>query len=189
MHRELFPPEHGRNGPAPAEGNSLLRQVLAAPGGDAGPLTCSAPTNSKVLAGFLAGEVRGGGPFPGTPSRETQGCIVCSEPAGDHGNLGRRSRRTAPATSRRVGRKLIHDYPHHFLEFLQLASSRRRPAARGRVQPAAVIRPTPGPGAQARAAPRLDRHDPNPRPPAQIRSNEPRGDEVINCRIFHPPSH
>ena len=71
----------------PADGNSPLRQVLAAPGGDAGPLACSAAANSKVLAGFLAGEVRGGGPFPGTPSRETQGWIVCSEPAGDYGNL------------------------------------------------------------------------------------------------------
>src|SRR6266487_3903054 len=33
MHRELFPPEHGRNGPAPADRNSPLRQVLAAPPG------------------------------------------------------------------------------------------------------------------------------------------------------------
>jgi hypothetical protein len=41
--------------------------LTAGPGsarGDAGPLARSAPTNSNVLARFLAGEVRGGGPFP-----------------------------------------------------------------------------------------------------------------------------
>lgn len=126
--------------------------------------------------GSWLGEVRGGGPFPGTSSREPQGCIVCSELAGDHGNLGRRSRRTVPATSRRAGRKVIHDYPRHFPEFLPLASSRRRAA--GSRTGAASRRDTGrrrGPGAQARAAPRHDRHGPNPRPPAQIRSNLPRG--------------
>src|SRR5437762_7659415 len=103
MHRELFSPEHRRNGPEPADGDSPLRQVVAAPGGDAGPLACSAPANSNVLTRFLAGKVRGGGPPSGTPPREPQGCIVCSEHAGGHGNLGRRSRRTVPATSRRAG--------------------------------------------------------------------------------------
>ena len=150
--RESFPPEHGRNGPALADGNSPLRQVLAAPGGDAGPLARSAPTNSNVLAGSWLGEVRGGGPVPGIPSREPQGCIVCSELAGDHGNLGRRSRRTVPATSRRAGRKVIHDYPRHFPEFLPLASSRRRRA--GSRTGAASRRDTGrrrGPGARARA--------------------------------------
>src|SRR6185312_17510876 len=34
--------EHGRHDPEPADGNSPLRQVLAAPGGDAGPLACGA---------------------------------------------------------------------------------------------------------------------------------------------------
>lgn len=126
--------------------------------------------------GSWLGEVRGGGPFPGTSSREPQGCIVCSELAGDHGNLGRRSRRTVPATSRRAGRKVIHDYPRHFPEFLPLASSRRRAA--GSPTGAASRRDTGrrrGPGARARAAPRHDGHGPNPRPPAQIRSNLPRG--------------
>jgi hypothetical protein len=61
MLRELLPPEHGRNGPAPADGNSPLRQVLAAPEGDAGLLACSAPAKSNVLAGLLAGEVRADG--------------------------------------------------------------------------------------------------------------------------------
>ena len=166
----------GEPAPEPADSNSPLRQVLAAPGGDAGSLACSARPNSNVLAGFLAGAVRGGGPLPGTPSREPQGCIDCSELAGDHGNLGRRSRRTVPATSRRAGRKVIHDYPRHFPEFLPLASSRRR--APGSRTGAASRRDTGwrrGPGAQARAAPRHDRHGPNPRPPAQIRSNVPRG--------------
>ena len=128
MHRELFPSEHERNGLPGADGNSPLRQVLAAPGGDAGPWACSAPANTNVLARFLASEERGRCPLPGTPSREHQGCIVCSEPAGDHGNLGCHSRRTAPATSRRAGRKVIYGYPRHFPEFRPLASSRRRPA-------------------------------------------------------------
>jgi hypothetical protein len=175
MHCELSPPEHGRNGPAPADRNSPLRQVLAASGGDAGPLACSVPANSDVLARFLAGEVRSGGSPPGTSSREPQGCIVCSELAGDHGNLGRRSRHTVPATSRRADRKVIHDYPRHFPEFLPLASSRRRPA--GSRTGAASRRDTGrrrGPGARARAR-RGMIDGPNPRPPAQIRSNVPRG--------------
>jgi hypothetical protein len=139
-------------------------------------LACSARPNSNVLAGFLAGEVRGGGPLPGTPSREPQGCIDCSELAGDHGNLGRRSRRTVPATSRRAGRKVIHDYPRHFPEFLPLASSRRRPAdSRTDTASRRDTGRCRGPGAPARAAPRHDRHGPNPRPSAQIRSNLPRG--------------
>jgi hypothetical protein len=95
---------------------------------------------------------------------------------GDHGNLGRRSRRAVPASSRRAGRKVIHDYPRHFPEFLPLASSRRRPA--GSRTGAVSRRDTGrrrGPGAQAGAAPRHDRHGPNPRTPAQIRSNVPRG--------------
>ncbi len=33
MHRESFSPEYGRHDPEPADGNSPLRQVLAAPGG------------------------------------------------------------------------------------------------------------------------------------------------------------
>ena len=81
-----------------------------------------------------------------------------------------------PATSRRADRKVIHDYPRHFPEFLPLASSRRRPA--GSRTGAASRRDTSWrrrPGAQAGAAPRHDRHGPNPRPPARIRSNVPRG--------------
>src|SRR5947208_2183213 len=58
MHRELFPSEHARNGPAGADGNSPLRQVLAAPGGNAGRWACSAPAKTNALTGFLAGEVR-----------------------------------------------------------------------------------------------------------------------------------
>jgi hypothetical protein len=145
------------------------------PGGDVGPLACSAPANSNVLAGFLTGEVRAAAPPSGTPSREPQGCIDCSEPASDHSNLGRRIRRTAPATSRQPGRKVSHDYPRHFPEFLPLAPPRTRPA-RGRVRPAAVIRA--GAGVQERRlGPRRGMIDtaPNPRPPAQVRSNVPRG--------------
>ena len=168
--------EHGRHDPEPADGNSPLRQVLAAPEGDAGPLACGRRRTRMSWRGSWLGEVRGGGPLPGTPSREPQGCIVCSQLAGDHRNLGRRSQRTVPASSRRAGRKVIHDYPRHFPEFLPLASSRRRPA--GSRTGTASRRDTGrrrGPGAQARAAPRHDRHGPNPWPPAQIRSNLPRG--------------
>ena len=63
-----------------------------------------------------------------------------------------------------------------FPEFLPLASPRRRPT--GSRAGAASRRDTGrrrGPGARARAAPRHDRHGPNPRPSAQIRSNLPRG--------------
>ena len=59
MHCELFSSEHRRNGLELADGNSPLRRVLAAPGGDAGLLACGAPANSNVLAGFLAGRSTG----------------------------------------------------------------------------------------------------------------------------------
>jgi hypothetical protein len=166
----------GETARRPADRNSPYGRSWQRPGVDVGPLACSAPATSNVLARFLAGEVRGGGPPPGTSSLEPQGCIVCSELAGDHGILGRRSRRTLPATSHRADRKVIHDYPRHFPEFLPLASSRRRPT--GSRTGAASRRDTGrhwGPGAQAQAAPRHDRQAPNPRPPAQIRSNVPRG--------------
>ena len=172
MHRESLSPRRGRHDTEPADGNSPLRQVLAAPGGDAGPLACGRRRTRMSWRGSWLGEVRVGGPLPGTPSREPQGCIVCSELAGDDGNLGRRSRRTAPATSRQAVRKVIHDYPRHFPEFLPLASSRRRAGwlANGCGQP-----PRYGPAPGSRAAPRHDRHGPNLGPPAQIRSNVPRG--------------
>ena len=174
MHRELLPSEHGRNGPARADGNSPLRQVLAASGGDAGPWACSAPANTNVAAGFLASEVRGGGPLPGTPSREPQGCIVCSEPADDHGNLGCHSRRTAPATSSRVGRKVIHDYPRHFPKFLPLVSYRPRPTRSRAVRPSR--RDTAGAGGrERRAGARRDRID-----TARIRGHPLRSDPM--CR-------
>ena len=172
MHRESFSPKHGRHDPEPADGNSPLRQVLAAPGGDAGPLACGRRRTRMSWRGSWLGEERVGGPLPGTPSREPQGCIVCSELAGDDGNLSRRSRRTAPATSRQAVRKVIHDYPRHFPEFLPLASSRRRPAGS---RTGAASRRDTGWRRDPGAAPRHDRHGPNPRPPAQIRSNVPRG--------------
>jgi hypothetical protein len=160
--------------PAPADRNSPLRQVLAASGGDAGPWARSAPANSNVLAGSWLGEVRGGDPVLGIPSREPQGCIVCSELAGDHGNLGRRSRRTVPATSRRAGRKVIHDYPRHFPEFLPLAPSRRRPP--GSRTGTASRRDTGrrrGPGARTRA--RRGMID-----TARIRGRPPRSDQMCH---------
>jgi hypothetical protein len=172
MHRESFSSGHGRHDPEPADGNSPLRQVLAAPGGDAGPLACGALANSNVLAGFLAGRSTGRRPVPGTLSREPQGGIDCSELAGDHGNLERRSRRTAPATCRQAVRKVIHDHPRHFPEFLPLASSRRRPAGS---RTGAASRRDTGWRRDPGAAPRHDRYGPNPRPLAQIRSNVPRG--------------
>jgi hypothetical protein len=146
----------------------------------------SARGQRRTIGLFRAGELEcpggvpgwrstGRRPAPGTPSREPQGCIVCSELANGHGNLGRRSRRTALATSRRGGWKVIHDYPRHFPEFLPLASSRRRPAGSRTIRPAAVIRPAPGSSSAGSDRAAGDRHGPNPRPPAQIRSNVPRG--------------
>ena len=66
----IISPEHRRNDPEPADGNSPLRQVLAALGGDAGPLACGAPANSNVLVGFLAGRRTGRRHLPCTLSYE-----------------------------------------------------------------------------------------------------------------------
>ena len=167
MHRESFSPNTGdttRNLPTGIRpyGRSWQR-----PGVTPGHWP-AAPANPNVLGSSWLGEVRGGArPLPGTLSREPQGCIVCSELAGDDGNLGRRSRRTAPATSRQAVRKVIHDYPRHFPEFLPLASSRRRAGwlANECGQP-----PRYGLAGIQGAASRHDRYGPNPRPPAQIRS-------------------
>lgn len=189
MHRESFSIRTWEKHPAPADRNLPLRQVLAAPGAtqDHWPVPRRRTRMSRRGSCWRS---TGRRPAPpGTPSREPRGCIVCSEPAGDYGNLGRRSRHTAPATARRVGRKVIHDYPRHFPEFLPLASSRRRPAGSRAVPPAAVIRPRV---IQERTlGPRRGMID-----TARIRSRPPgshlcamRGDEVGNCQIFHPLSH
>ena len=176
MRRELFSPEHGRNGPEPADGNSPLRQVLAAPGGDAGPLASSAPANSNVLARFPAGRSTGRRPVPRYIIARTSRLYRLQRTRGRPWQSGPPESAHCPGHLSLGRRKVIHDYPRHFPEFLPLASSRRRAA--GSRMGAASRRDTGrrrGPGARARAAPRHDRHGPNPRPPAQIRSNLPRG--------------
>ena len=175
MHRELFHPNMGEMARRRPTGIRSYGRSWQRPG--VTPDHWPVPRRRIRMSwrGSWLAKYRGGGPFPGTSSREPQGCIVCSELAGDHGNLGRRSRRTVPASSRRAGRKVIHDYPRHFPEFLPLASSRRRPA--GSRTGAASRRDTGrrrGPGARTRARRGLI-DGPNPRPPAQIRSNVPRG--------------
>jgi hypothetical protein len=92
------------------------------------------------------------------------------------------SRATMAIWAAGVGARLGHPSPGRpeshsrlsspFPEFLPLASSRSGPGwlANGCGQP-----PRYGPAPGSRAAPRHDRHGPNPRPPAQIRSNVPRG--------------
>jgi len=152
-----------------------LRQVLAAPGGDAGPLARSAPANSNVLARFLAGEVRAAAR---SPVHRRENLKVVSFAANSRATMaiwaagvGALSRPPLAGPAGKSFTIILAIFP----EFLPLASCRRRPAGSRTVRPAAVIRPARGPGAQARAAPRHDRHGPNPRPPAQIRSNVPRG--------------
>jgi hypothetical protein len=174
--------------PAPADGNSPLRQVLAAPGGDARPLACSEPANLKVLAGFLAGEVRGGGPIAGTRSRESQGCIVCRE-------LGA-TMAISPPEPVHCPRHLSPGRPEShsrlsspFPEFLPLASSRSGPAGSRTARPAAVIRSTPASrSAGSGRCGMIDTAESAAARPDQI-SCATRGDEVINCQIFHPLSH
>ena len=175
MHRESFSPEHGRTGRAQADGNSPLRQILAAPRGDAGPLTCGRrrtrmPWRDSWLAQY------GAAARPRYTVARTSRLYRLQRTRRRSWQSGPPEPAHCPATSRRADRKVIHDYPRHFPEFLPLASSRRRaPDSR---TGAASRRDTGwrrGPGAQARAAPRHDRHGPNPRPPAQIRSNVPRG--------------
>jgi len=150
MHRESFSPRHGRHDPEPADGNSPLRQILAAPGGDAGPLTCGRRRTRMPWRDSWLGEVRGGDPLPGTPLREPQACIVCSELAGDDGNLGRRSRRTAPATPRQPsGKSFTIIVAISGIPAVSVFAQRAR-LARERVRPAAAIRA--GAGIQGRAA-------------------------------------
>jgi hypothetical protein len=175
MHREPFSPNTGdttRNLPTGIRpyGRSWQR-----PGVTPGHWP-AAPANPECPGGFLAARTTGRRPAPRYTIVRTSRLYRLQRTRGDHGNLGRRSRRAVPASSRRAGRKVIHDYPRHFPEFLPLASSRRRPA--GSRAGAVSRRDTGrrrGPGAQAGAAPRHDRHGPNPRTPAQIRSNVPRG--------------
>jgi len=96
------------------------------------------------------GEVRGGGPLPGTPLREPQGCIVCSELAGDDGNLGRRSRRTSrPPLDRPSGKSFTIIVAISGIPAVSVFAQRAR-LARERVRSAAAIRA--GTGIQGRAA-------------------------------------
>jgi hypothetical protein len=171
----IISPEYGRNGPAPADGNFAL---TAGPGSAPGVTSDHWPVPPGELecpGGFLTGEVRAAAPPSGTPSREPQGCIDCSELAGGHGNLGRRSRRTARHLP--PGRPESHSRLSS--PFSGIPAVSVFPQAAGRLADGAAGRRDTGwrrgPGAQARAAPRHDRHGPNPRPLVQIRSNVPRG--------------
>jgi hypothetical protein len=170
-----FPPEHGRNDPAPADGNSPLRQVLAAPGGDAGLLACSTQANSNVLAGFLAGEVRAAARSRYSVAR-TSRLYRLQRTRGRHGNLGIPESAHGPGRLSPGRPEINYDYPRHFSGIPAVSVF---PRAAGRPEDGSGRRGDTGrrrgPGARARAAPRHDRHGPNPRPPAQIRSNLPPG--------------
>jgi hypothetical protein len=112
---------------------------------------------------------------PATPSREPQGCIVCSELADAHGNLDRGvgARPRPPLAGSAVKSFTV------ILAIFRNSCRQRLPRAAGRPEDGPARRHDTGrrrgPGAQARAAPRRDRHGPNPRPPAQVRSNPPGG--------------
>src|SRR5689334_17747742 len=102
MHRELFPPEHERNGSAPVDGNSPLRQVLAALGGDAGPLACSAPANTNVLAGFLLAKYGAAARSP-VHRRENLKVVSFAANREQPWQSGPPESAHCPATSRRAG--------------------------------------------------------------------------------------
>jgi hypothetical protein len=145
--RELLLSEHGRNGPVPAEGNSPLRQVLAAPGGDAGLLARCTPGNSNVLAGFLAGEVRAAARSRYTVAR-TSRLYRLQRIRGRHGNLGIPESAHSPGRLSPGRPEIIYDYPRHFPELLPSASSRGRPGGLRTGPAGAVIRA--GAGVQER---------------------------------------
>ena len=67
MHRESLSPRRGRHDTEPADGNSPLRQVLAAPGGDAGPLACGRRQTRMPWRDSWVGEVRAAGRSPVHP--------------------------------------------------------------------------------------------------------------------------
>ena len=171
MHRESFSPRRGRHDTEPADGNSPLRQVLAAPGGDAGPLACGRRRTRMPWRDSWVGEVRAAGRSPVHPRENLK---VVSFAANSQATMAI----WAAGVGAPPGHPLARPSESHsrlsspFPEFLRLASSRSRPGwlANGCGQP-----PRYGPAPGSRAAPRHDRHGPNPGPPAQIRSNVPRG--------------
>jgi len=171
MHRESFSPRHGRHDPEPADGNSPLRQILAAPGGDAGPLTCGRRRTRMPWRDSWLGEVRAAARSRVHPCENLK---VVSFAANSRATMaiwaaGVGARPGHPSTGRPESHSRLSS---PFPEFLPLASSRSGPGwlANGCGQP-----PRYGPALGSRAAPRHDRHGPNPRPPAEIRSNVPRG--------------
>jgi hypothetical protein len=147
MHRELFPSEHERNGLAGPTGIRPYGRSWQRPGvtPDHGPVP-RRRTRMSWRGSWLAKY----GAVARSPvhRRETSRLYRLQRTRGDHGNLSRRSRRTAPATSRRAGRKVIYDYPRHFPEFLPLASSRKRPYRSRAVRPGR--RDTAGAGGRER---------------------------------------
>jgi len=126
--RELVHPNMGETRPEPADGNSPFRQVLAAPGGDAGPLACGAPANSTVLAGVPGWRSTGRRPVPRYTVARISRLYRLQRPRRRPWQSGPPESAYCPGHLSPGRRKLIHDYPRHFPEFLPLASSRRRPA-------------------------------------------------------------
>ena len=175
MHRELFHPNTGETTRSQPTGIRPYGRSWQRPGVALDHWPVPRRRTRMSWRGFLAGRSTGRCPVPRNTFARTSRLYRLQELAGDHGNLGRRSRRTAPATSRRPTGKSFTIILTIFRN-----SCRWRPSqAAGRFGAGAASRRDTGrrrgPGAQARAAPRHDRHGPNPRPPAQIRSNVPRG--------------
>jgi hypothetical protein len=174
MHRELFPPEHGRNGPEPADGNSPLRQILAAPGDDAGPLACGTKANSNVLAGILAGRSTGAAASSRYTVARTSRLYRLQRARG-------RPWQSGPPESAHCPGRLSPTRPEShsrlsspFSGIPAVSVFRGRPA-RGRVRPAAVIRA--GAGVQGRRlGPRRGMID-----TARIRGRPPRSDLICHA--------
>lgn len=160
--------------PAPADGNSPLRQVLAAPG--VTPDHWPVPRQRSRMS-WRGSWLAKYGTAARSPVHRRENFKVVSFAA----NL-RRSWQSGPPESAHCPAGLSSGWPEShsrlsspFSGIPAVSVFPQAPAGSRTVRPAAVIRPAPGPGAQARAAPRHDRLGPNPRPPAQIRSNVPRG--------------
>jgi hypothetical protein len=125
--------------------------------------------------GFLAGEVRGA---TRSPARRRENLKVVSFAA----NRRRSCQSKPPESAHCPGHPLAGPAGKSFMispAFSVIPAVGVSPRAAARLADVRFSRRDTagagGPGAQARAAPRHDRHGPNPQPPAQIRSDVPHG--------------
>jgi hypothetical protein len=171
MHRESFSPRHGRHDPEPADGNSPLWQVLAAPRGDAGPLTCG--RRRTRMPWRIPGWAKYGAATR-SPVHPRENLKVVSFAANSRATMaiwgaGVGAPPRLPL-ARPSGKSFTIIVAISGIPAVSVFAQRAGWLANGCSQP-----PRYGPALGSRAAPRHDRHGPNPRPPAQIRSNVPRG--------------